>query len=275
MAYFPVNIMPKSLKRETVNEVDNSPNIFNARDYNIHHREILALEKFLVGNGIGSGDQGLLDVLTRELQIFRDLSNNGLISQFCGQMKSGETINLSGRGQFFQTHIVSLTTAGATEIEVDSVAGFPSSGYITKFNSMNKTVSGSPEKVGYNFGSSITSQEIISYTGIVPEDGSNPAKFTGCIRALEGTTDQEAAADDAAVIFGGKASLMLGLRSLKANAGKIPNQVFVSHDSKLFVTAAAYEDKPTLTPIDSLLEISYALSIVGTFEDIRISQFLG
>ncbi len=268
MVYFPVSIMPKNLKRETVNEVDNSPNLFNARDFNIHHREIIAIEKFLVGDGIGTDNLGLLDLISQEIQLLKDISNNGLLSQFSGNIKSGETISFADRGDFHTALNVSFLADNATEIEVDSIDGFPESGYLTKFNSTKKIV----DDTSYDFGISITDQEIISYTGVSAAEGINPAKFTGCTRGLEGTTAQDAETG-ASLIVGGKASLMLGIRSFKATTGTIPNQLYITHDAALKVTAAANDEDATA--IDSLLEISYAMSIVGSFSDIRISQTLG
>lgn len=263
MAYFPETRMPKLLRRETSAEVDNSPSIYNARDYNIHHRELLAIEKFLVGSGLGDEDDGVVNILIRELEVLREYANNGLMAQYVGSVIPGETIVLPTN----IPHTTNAEVLGAadTTIAISSADGFPEAGYVTKFNTLSFT---SPT---FTFGKTMTSQEIISYTGITPAVGVTPAMLTGCTRALEGTTAQAAAAEDS-VIMAGRASLMLGLKTLSGGV-QTPNEAYAFHDALLEVTAAVLNT--SATQIDQFFEVSYALSIVGSFDDVRVSQFLG
>lgn len=253
MAFFPVTKMPKTIRREGQTEVDNSPSIFNARDYNIHHRELLAIEDYLVGNGISS-NSGIYNKLVQIITDFRNLTHNGLITQHCGTIKSGDRVPVPSNLATTVTDGSALST-GTTTITVASTAGFPSKGLITKFNAITAATTGSPEFKNYSFGASVSNHEIIRYTG------KTDTTFTGCTRAVGGTA-QAVASGATAQILAGKASLFLTHLGWQGSTG--PAQFYIEHDAILTTTAALYGFDSTLTNVDTVIEVAYAMTIVGS-----------
>lgn len=279
MASFPSLITPKSIKRETQNEVDNSPAIYNARDYNIHLRELIAIEKTLVGKGMSVGtDSSLLGVLIKAINAYDSMANDGLISISSGTVQAGNPVLLpSGTliaytsGQVGPTDTtINVGLSGVQQ--TDFTAGFPTSGVLTKFNST------------YDFftsggGGGITSQEIIVYTGI------SPTSFLNCTRGVVGTTSQIVSSNESALIVGGRASIMLGLNSWLDNTNPLGPLVSsgiltIAHDAILNTYAflgnpAQQAPLPAGTSYAIGVSLNYSLAITKTFENIDSSDILG
>jgi hypothetical protein len=228
MAFFPFSIMPKHLQKETAREVDDSPSIYNAKDYNIHHRELLAIERFLVGDGLGEEDGGLLKTVSEVLSAITRISTGGLIARHGGLINNPRQIAIPDSA-------VSTFTDGAigpadTSISVISTDGFPDSGIITKFNDIlpNEELSDFDSQK-YEFGPNITNQEIIEYSG------KTDTAFTGCSRGIDGTTAQAVVDGDQAVVTAGRASLFLSNTFWTASGGK-PVQLLIKQTSSLVIT---------------------------------------
>lgn len=267
MAYFPDTVLPKQLKQETSHEVDNSPLVFNAKDYNRHEREIIAVERFLLGDD-PTGANSLLNNTKNVLKAFDNLTSNGFIQRICKTVVSGNKIVLP----FGASQTTGAVLATDTTIPISSTNGLPPKGFVTKFNNITISTVGSPQYVDYGFGKTITCQEFIRYTGITPAVGLTPAQLTGCTRGMMGTTAQDVASNKNAVIFAGRASLALMLKSynlspLAAN----PNQFFLSQGSDLTVSAGFYDSASSLKSIDLSIEVLYSLFLIASFSDIVIS----
>jgi len=262
MAFFPGRPMPKTLQRETSNEVDDSPSIYNARDYNIHHRELRAVQRLLVGEGLGQEDNGLLGALIEALNALRSLSNGGLLSEYSGIIKSGDAVPIPSH--IFNTRTGSTLQAIDTIIPVDSTSGFPKVGFLTKFNNTN--ISDITNK--YTFGKSIMNYEIIRYSG------KTETSFIGCTREIEGYAQD--LVDPYAVVIGGKASLLLSSNLWQVDITKNPPlEVNIEHDAGLNVSSKILSlELAELKPISLIIQIAYSLSVVGSFENINFSQNL-
>jgi hypothetical protein len=267
MASFPNSIVPKVLKRGTNLEVDNNPSMYNALDFNRHLRELVAIEKFLIGDPTSGATQtGILDALTQIISILKSLTNNGLLGQYTGTVKPGDTITLP-------TNIITTSTSGAiaaaaTTIPVVSITDLPDSGFITKFNKVDATTVGSPQMKNYSFGNSITHQEIISYTG----KADSPARLLGCTRGLESTIAQEVLGSETALIVSGKASLFLYQKTWQAASDDIPFQFYIEHDAELKVLSELYAEADTLSAISTLIEIGWAMNVVSYYSDVHINE---
>jgi hypothetical protein len=227
MAFFPLSIMPKRLQRETAREVDDSPSIYNARDYNIHHRELLAIERFLIGDDIEEENGGLLRTVSDVLEAITKISNEGLIARHSGIIQDSEQV-------IVPESVVSTLTNGVVgaadvSITVVSTDGFPSSGVITKFNNVlpnEQTNEFDTQK--YEFGPNITNQEFIEYSGKTTN------MFTGCTRGIDGTTAQAVLATAQAVIMAGRASLFLS-NTFWTSKGARPVQLITKQEADLTV----------------------------------------
>ena len=277
MAYFPSQIMPKRLMPETVREVDDSPAIYNARDYNIHLRELIAIERFLVGDGLSaaSGNTGIVSMLNALAQAFNSLSKNGTILQTSGVISTvgaGDqpphligTVPLpAGLANTYTRDAVSKTD---TTIPVVSVKDFPTSGYITKFNSVKAG--------GYPFGfTSMSSQEVISYASV--DTVTN--EFLGCTRAILGTAQDVPSGisrdTNPALIVAGRASVFLAHKGWQTaqptGGGALVTNAYIDHDASLMVSSAVYDNASNT--MDESHEIIYSLTVSGTFENIKVLE---
>lgn len=255
MAFFPNELPPKRLKRETLSEVDDSPSIYNARDYNIHLREVLALFRYLVGRGISIDTDGsVLDLVSKAIEIFRKLTDDGLITTHSGIIASGATIQAPpGMPKAFTSGALGT---GDTTITVLSTDDFPTNGLLTKFNAI----------VPGSIGIGTTNQEVIRYTG------KTSTTFTGCTRSVEGTA-QAVASDKTALILPGRASLFLGTNGWQNNVTTGVLGIYLSHDAALKVTASI--ESGTNPAAQKFINAEYALTIAGTFENIDLSTVLG
>ena len=273
MGYFPETIMPKVIRPETGREVDGDPSICNARDRNIHHREIIAIEKFLVGLGWGSSgnDGGLASMMPAILSMLRmpmyQVAGQITITQATGY----ETIPLSQYPRMVRTVTDGTHLApGDVVIHADpatGTAGFPDSGWLTKFNTISaSTVAGPPQYKNYGFGKTISSQETIQYSG------KTDTAFLSCVR--DASTAQNLPAGQTAVIVCGKASLGLSLVSFNNVDGDDVRQLYAEHDSNLKVSAALYQAANTLTPLGDI-SVLYDITVVGPFGVLDLSALIG
>lgn len=298
---FPEDIMPKRLRPETEKEVDDNPSIYNARDYNIHHREIRAIQQALVGSaagqglssqdvtgGLGSenGGSNIAELLGRYVEILDLIHNRGYVGQYAGTFQSGGQVPVPPAIVSTQTN----GSIGASDslISVVSTSGFPNSGTITKFNRLDPAemcvnnvppgggsrCTGSYVKtvryVGLESGfAGMTNQEVVSYTG------KTATSFTGCTRGVSGTTSQAVTADTPALVLCGRASVSFshnfwGGTDIPANF-----QFYLAQDALLKVNAEVLGPSSPARLGDSVqehMEISWLLTVSGYFSDIDVSQ---
>jgi hypothetical protein len=247
MAKFPESVMTKSLKPETSKEVDNSPAIYNARDFNIHHRELLAIEKYLVGRGLNTDDNGLVGIIRQALNVFYSISAEGFIARYSGLVKTGDRIVLPST--LTATVTTGSSSSGDSTIAVADTSKFPSAGYITKFN----LVDGSELAV--------TNQEIIQYAGT---DGN---VFQSCTRSIDSTTAQNSSAG--AVIVSGRCSLMLN-PNYWSTTKDTAVQFFVDQAQDLTITCGLKDSADALVT-GGVVYVEYELAAVKSFEDLYIA----
>lgn len=272
MAYFPEQIMPKVIREETSYEVDNSPLIYNARDRNIHHREIIAIEKYLAGSGwaIGTAGGGIAGILQQLLSILKMP-----MFQICGSIivpqNDSATIDLPSDVIKTETNAAGLAPDDTT-ITVTSTSGFPDTGWITKFNSISASTNTSTARYykDYAFAvdkRTISSQEVISYSN------KTSTQFLGCIR--DAATAQDISPGATAIVVCGKACLGLSPIAFNNADGKSVRQFYVEHNANLAVKAGLYQSgSMALSPLGSVT-IMYDLSIVGAFGNIDLSILAG
>jgi hypothetical protein len=282
--------MPKKLRQETANEVDDSPLFYNAKDYNIHHREIRAIEQLLVGNvgfsGLVSstgGANSITDVVEQMQDILRRMANNNLLAQFSGVVSTGNKIIIPPN--MVQTATSGALSAATTTITVGTTDHFPDSGYITKFNSVGSRIlctDGNPPGAGdrcdvgatkfvaYASGVAphISNQEIINY------DGKTSTQFLNCTRGAFGTTAQDVAADVAAVVVSGRAALSMGIHYWEQGLGAQLDELYVGHSADLVVTGKALEtgSRTREKEIQEVFQAAYMLTISGSFDSLSIEQ---
>jgi hypothetical protein len=308
--FFPNSIMPKRLKREDA-DVDDNPSIFNARDYNIHHREIRAIQEMLVGKADSSGtapgsvqDGGsgtdsvsadlaasgaansILGLIDQANDIIGRLSNGNLMFQVGGTAVLGSKISLPNATQ---TEISGpLTTSGDT-ITVASTAGFTSSGYLTKINTMKVEElcdDGLPPGAGgrcavgarkyYEYsnymsatGQHMTNQEIIEYTG------KTATTFTGCSRGMFGSTKQAVSSDEKVLILGGRGALVIYPFFWGLNRDRQFREMYVSWDGLLNVNGGilAPGSRQLVNPSEKdLTVLGWSLTLVAQFADVSVAQ---
>lgn len=240
MAYFPNKVMPKQLRRETSSEVDGSPLILNARDHNVHEREIISIESLLIGNG---SNPSLSQIVAQLQAQANSLVNGNLISRHNGTVSIGSSVPIP-------PGVASTTTSGflssaSTTITVASTAGFPSSGYLTKFNNTTAVVT------------QMTNQEVILYTG------KTATTFTGCTRGANGSTAQNGTN---AVLIPGYASLSLSTKSSNTTAS-VFSTLTAAHTESLVLKA--------VTGTGDGFSVNYSLVVVGGVQLIDVSQIFG
>ena len=174
------------------------------------------------------------------------------------------------------------TTVGpsATTITLRSTAGFPSSGYATKFNAVSATQlcsgdngvlaqcpPGSLQYKGFTFGKSMSNQELIQYTGI------SGNSLTGCTRGVNGTTAQYADDNAPAVVMCGKASVLFSHNVWDTPNGN-PVEVYLEHNALLVPEAAVFQEgtRKLIKSINGLMEVGYSMTVIGWFDDVDVSQ---
>lgn len=272
--------MPKRLKKETSNEVDGSPLVYNAWDYNRHLREIRSIECSLLGSSYGTG---IIDILTRAETVTEEIKRGGLMVFFSGTVPSGSQVPVPDRVTWVTISGPLLGTA--TEIYVDDVSYMPDSGYFTKINSITAgqyCTSGSPVGAGDRCAAGvkymaydqflggakyITSQELITYDGL---DKANN-KLLNCTRGVDGTTVQDLTGN--AVGIAGWASISLSHNAYARQTTIKPNQFYMTHDEMLNVYGALLEEGSSARikdPISEIVEVSYSWAIVGNFSSLGL-----
>ena len=146
MSYFPYQIMPKMLMKETSKEVDDNPSIYNAKNWNTHHREIRAIEEFLLGNKdpdsiifSGKDQQGttylpssISSAVANIRYLLEELFNGCWLTQYSGTVQYKNYIKIPDC--LIQTKTSGTVNDFDTTIAVESTKGFPQSGTITKIN---------------------------------------------------------------------------------------------------------------------------------------------
>jgi hypothetical protein len=302
MAFYPGEMMPKHLMRESLNEVDGNPSIYNARDYNIHHREILSIQH-IIGKALAtmpeakdviSGIQGNSDIMStilRILSILDLIQNKGYVGQYAGTLSPGTQLKIPSIFPVTQTS--GEVGTGDTTINVVSTEGFPSQGIITKFNGLSPTEicldsSGSltppgdgsrcasgTKRISYDglttHGSSITNQEIISYTS------KTSTSFNGCTRGISGSTTQIATGLLPAVIMCGRSAVSFG-HNLWITPAEASQQIYVYHDAMLKVHAGVLANGSLARlgeDISSQMEVAWTLIVNGHFADVNVNQIFG
>lgn len=276
MAYFPRSVMPKKLRRETPLEVDNAPTIYNARDYNIHHREILAIEKALIGKGSDPnapiGVEQALSLLEGTLD---GLFSNGTIYRASGIVKSGDAIPLPD--SVLNTTAHGPLSTSQTSITVTSTKGFSPKGYITKINAIPMMAqTGGDTYGGLNTGR-LTFQEVISYQSI------SGNTFVGCARALFKTNAQALPYSNSlsiggndgnvAVIVGGQASLFYSPVRIDVGDTAIVDS-FVGYGEAAMSVGLKTRVGSTPTDVPNTSWFGYSLVVVGQFPDIDLSAVM-
>jgi hypothetical protein len=201
--------MPKRLKPETPREVDGSPRIRNARDHNSHHREIIAIEKFLVGRK-GSGFSATLAAAISELKA---ITNDGLVRNHVGVVPTGEAIPMPEG--IPSTTITGPLPTSATTMEVESTEGFPASGLVTKFNSVD----------AQSFGPAGAEVQDQLETGFSPTAAGSAIGFTttnvggAASHSIFGESDGDGI--DPFILDSAGNTVTLGVRGLELSAGGV------------------------------------------------------
>lgn len=265
MTYFPNSILPKRLIRESAAEVDNCPQIVNAKDYNRLMREIIAIEKYLVGEGSGT-NSGLIGLPDQITDTMKNIANNGLFCQMSGVVSSGSRISIP-------VSIVSTTTTGnnasaATTINVTSTSNFPTSGTITKFNAISSSTATFSNAAGtteeyknYSF-NEFRFQEQITYTG------KTNTSFTGCSRVVVDAQTETAPS----VVIAGKASIALYPIGWDIEQNEYPSHFYLESTAMLVPTGKVYKTNATLHQVDKSFAVGYILTIVGATTTIRMTM---
>jgi len=315
MAYFPERVMPKDLARETSAEVDGSPLIYNATEYNRHHREIRAIERFLVGtagseasgfsgyfDGSGfssfsgwSGESlatsGLVGVISEVENLLARIADDGLLTSVAGYVIEGGRIPIPAG--VASAEITGPVGASDSSISCPLASLFPKRGYMTKFNAVNTTdhcttnvqsFSGSCSSgelykdyepfVDASLGGSpvghVTNQEFIWY------DYRTEDSFESCTRGADGTTAQDLASGEVAILVPGRASLMLS--SYAWAKGGDPafsgfsgfRQFMVGHGSNLLVEAGGFSG--AIEQVNDYYSVGYCLTVTPNFDDVSVSS---
>ena len=302
MSYFPNQIMPKTLMKETSKEVDDSPAIENAKDWNTQHREIRAIEKFLIGDRSSGGlilagaDQQGTTQLPKSLKdgvdyvryVLEELFNGCWLSQYTGTVRYKNYINLPDC--VVKTKTTGDISSVDTTITVESTDGFPRSGTITKINGLRTEeycqsgVSGfavgpgdicavGTKYIAYSdFTGAVkhrTSQEIITYTN------KNETQFLNCTRSVNGSTSEDLV-DEQAIVLSGNASLSISHNFWAENPDSSPHacEVYVSITPDLYVDGGVLKrgTNQVVNHIESFVEVSYTLMLISDFQDIPISD---
>jgi hypothetical protein len=271
--------MPKDLAEESSSEVDGSPLVYNARDYNRHHREIRAIQCFL--RGAGEDPSGFEELLSEIERLVEDAARGDMMVSFSGIAPSGEVIPPPGPAPTTVTAVAA--GAAATEISVATAEDFPSRGALTKMNSLaarefcsngippgegNRCLPNRAKVLEYDFAAEgetqVTPQEFVLYDGIRRDDGFDT--FLNCTRGYDGTTATAIEEGEGAVVMPGRASLLLSPNIWTKDEDVSLFQFLVSSDSDLTVACNVYERgsrqrlKP---PAEIIAQVAYSWVYVG------------
>jgi hypothetical protein len=277
MAYFPKRRMPKTLKRETTAEVDGSPLVYNARDYNILVREVLAIEEFLGSEeDAQQGRETFASLLRQALGQLEAMTDGGLIRRHSAAAKAGGILQVPA--SMTHTTTVGELADNATTIVVDSTDGFPSSGYITKINAISTNLNcdgnvvtdecseADPIFISYNLLKHNFNYELISYTS------KTDTTFEGCVREVAGAA-AEVPYSASAVIISGRASLSLTHNFWGKENDKEPETLYARHNADLMATGALYSASQP-EKIDKFVELAYCITVSGGIDSLDTSSLL-
>lgn len=265
--------MPEALKPETRNEVDGHPGILNAKDYNVHHREIRAIQQYLIGeNGSLSTPGGITALVNDMSDVLSGIESGDFVIMHSGVVRSGESIPIPP--DYGYTTTTGEILAAGTTITVDDASAFEFSGYITKINNFGKVVvcedGAAPgpgdicavgnKRYDYDWSGSVppTSVEYIYYGGITE------TSFVNCLRARLGTTAQDISPSNVpstALILPGIVSFSLTWTKMTREDLTPISQWMVEHDSMLTANLTwAFEGDPqTLTTANYTAWMTYGL----------------
>jgi hypothetical protein len=308
--FFPKSVMPKRLKRED-GDVDGNPAIFNARDYNIHHREIKAIQEMLIGRAEAAGtvagsvqdgssdvdsvDAGLaasgaansiLGLISQANDIMGRLSNGGLLFQHGGTVLPGTKLSLPS---VTQAEISGPLATGDATITVASTVGFTSKGYLTKINTMKveercddgnlpgaggRCAVGSRKYYEYSNYLSATGPHMTNQE-VVKYTGKTATTFTGCTRGMFGTTKQAVASGEKVLALSGRAALVIYPFFWGLNSDRQFRQTYVTWDGLLNVDGGilAPGSRQAINPsTKDLTVLAWSLTLIGQFADVSVAQ---
>jgi hypothetical protein len=272
MASFPDSIIPNRLVPETQREVDGNPSIFNAKDYNVHRRELRAIEKraMAMTNAIDSAKEKMGYVSSGNLFQYHS-GGTTIATGSVGSTPVPSSLVLTSTGEAIET--------GAAIIVVDDTSAFPSSGYITKFNN-NVGSPGDPLSLILSASTlpptaySGTNQEIIQYSS------KTATTFNGCTRGKFGTTIQRQPASSESVsnplgtnrclILGGRATFSIYPSTL-AKSGSTFYEYMLEHDAMLRFRIRLLKDG---TAVSDSCVLRYVLMAIGQFDDLDLGALL-
>ena len=283
--------------KETSKEVDDNPSIYNAKNWNTHHREIRAIEEFLLSNKdpdsiifAGKDQQGttylpssISSAVANIRYLLEELFNGCWLTQYSGTVQYKNYIKIPDC--LIQTKTSGTVNDFDTTIAVESTKGFPQSGTITKINGLRTgefcqygfesyavgsggVCSIGTKYIGYpDFTPSQqhrTSQEVITYTSKTDN------LFLGCTRGVNGST-AETITNEQAVILSGNASLCVSQNfwAEKPNVSPHACEAYVSVTPDLYVDGGVLKrgTNQIINPIENFLEASYTLTVISDFEE--------
>jgi hypothetical protein len=115
-----------------------------------------------------------------------------------------------------------------------------------------------------------TMQEVIKYNGVSqpePDAETGNVTFLNCTRGVDGTTAQDVAADESAIIVPGRASLTLSAISWQIPSDENPFQVVVSNSSDLQAWCHVYSQgsrQQVRPPIETSAAVAYSWVVIGS-----------
>lgn len=271
MVFFPNEVMPKDLKK-TTGDIPGYPLVYNAADHNAHHREIIAIQKFLIGN---NGTGGLRQAFQNVQNSIERLANGDYLYSLAGVFPSGGKIHVPE--EILQTSATGLLTTSATTMTVGSTKDWPKTGILTKFNSnlaeetcLTDGSTSFPCSGGGNVKwldyenqlTQMTNQELISYR-VVSE-----TQVLLVHRGLYGTTKQEIPADSTALVICGRAAVMFTPQVWEADTDDDVSQIVLDHtaDLRAFVKVEGAATASVLTDVSGFVDVHYLLTVAANFE---------
>ena len=268
MASFPDSVVPNRLMPETQREVDGSPTIFNAKDYNVHHRELRAIEKRALS---------MTDAINSSKDRIGYISSGRMFQYHSGSQaaSAGSVVNIPLPGDVPRVSTTDAIEIGALSISVPAggTDAFPAAGYLTKLNNNVGEVGTAlsliqaPSYMG-------TNQEIIQYTS------KTSTTFDCCTRGMFGTTVQRQPASSEAVtnplgtngciLFGGRVTVSVYPATI-ASANAVFYEYVIEHDAMLRARIRLLKNGASVS--DSSV-LRYAIMAIGQFDDIDLGALL-
>lgn len=289
MAFFPSQVMPKALRKETINEVDSSPLIYNAKDWNAHHRELRAMQQVLLGGGSADQPYGISQLVSVVDDLISNIFDGSLVAQYAGTIKAGEQVSIPDG--LTSTLTSGAVSAGDTVITVSSTDGFPDSGVITKFNGLDVqercTNGGAPGGGGscpvgqpkfMEYSKFIGASDQRTFQEVITYNGKTSTQFLNCTRGINGTTAEDLDTDEQAAILLGNAALWLAPNVWIRDTNKEQTQFYITYTPDLTVDAHLLEQgsRVVVKPdIQQMIEITWGMTVVSYYELPNIEQVFG